>query len=333
MQLLKRKIDGGPQPATSINQVNKLHEMQPLSADTLRTGFRIAAAAAGRILPESRNVALERWLRGYEEAGKLARADAAIVSFGKSGRTWLRVLLSRYLARRYGLPPSAVIEFDDFNRRNPQVPILLFTHDNYLEDYTGSRGKFDNYGRSKIVLLVRDPRDTAVSQYFQWKHRIRRRKKIINGYPLADKGVYDFIAGEAAGVPKIIGFMNAWAKEMNRFPQLTLVRYEDLRADTNRQLARLLAFLGQSPAETELDDCVSYASVENMRRMERDNAEKLSFNMRLKPVDANDPSSFKVRRAKVGGWRDYVTPEEAEHVDLMVRTTLSPVFNYGENRK
>jgi len=32
----------------------------------------------------------------------------------------------------------------------------------------------------------------------------------------------------------------------------------------------------------------------------------------MKPGNADDPSSFKVRRGKVGGWRDYVTEEQAE---------------------
>ena len=64
------------------------------------------------------------------------------------------------------------------------------------------------------------------------------------------------------------------------------------------------------------------------RKMERDNAGKLTANARLKPADAGDPSSFKVRRAKVGGWRDYVNEEQAAAIDEVVRKTLSPVYGY-----
>jgi hypothetical protein len=304
-----------------------------LSATNLRAGLRIAAAAAGRILPEQRNVALERWLRGYEEAKKLEKADAVIASFGKSGRTWLRVMLTRYFTHKYGLSSSTMMEFDELKRRNSAIPTLFFTHDNYLRDYTGTDAKFENYGRAKIVLLVRDPRDTAVSQYFQWKHRIRPRKKIINAYPLGDMEVYDFIAGEAAGIPKIIRFMNSWAQDIDRFPQLMILKYEDLRADGPNQLRKLLGFLGQSPSETEIEDAVTYASLENMRRLERENSGKLTFNTRLKPADANDPASFKVRRGKVGGWRDYLTPEEVDKIEHMVDSELDPVFGYGAAQK
>jgi hypothetical protein len=73
---------------------------------------------------------------------------------------------------------------------------------------------------------------------------------------------------------------------------------------------------------------VDFASVENMRKMEQENAGKRAANARLKPADANDPSSFKVRRAKVGGWRDYVTEEQAAAIDGMVKDKLDPVFGY-----
>lgn len=304
-----------------------------LSPTNLRAGFRIAAAAAGRIMPEQRNVAFERWLRGYEEAKKLEKADAVIVSFGKSGRTWLRVMVSRYFTHKYGLSSSAMMEFDELKRRNSAIPSLFFTHDNYLRDYTGTDAKFENYGRAKIVLLVRDPRDTAVSQYFQWKHRIRPRKKVINAYPLGDMEVYDFIAGEAAGIPKIISFMNAWAQDIERFPQFMILKYEDLRADGPNQLRKLLTFLGQTPTDAEIEDAVSYASIDNMRRLERENSGKLMANSRLKPGDANDPSSFKVRRGKVGGWRDYLTADEVERINRLVETELKPIFGYNIAQK
>jgi hypothetical protein len=303
--------------------------MLPPSIFKIRTGLRQVVAAASTVLPRETAIKIERRLRGYEDSRKLARADGVVVSFGKNGRTWLTVLLSRYFARKYGLAESRVMDFDDFHRRNPAVPIIFFTHDNYITDYRGLDRKPEIYGRLPVVLLVRDPRDTAVSQYFQWKHRMSKRKKIINAYPLEDIGIYEFVAGEAAGIPKIVRFMNGWAGNMGDFPNLRVVRYEDLRAQTGEELRRVLMFFGQTPSDSELDDCVTHASIDNMRRMERDNADRWTADPRLRPKNANDPQSFKVRRAKVGGWRDYMTQEEALHIDRMVREGLSPVFGYG----
>ena len=298
------------------------------NAYDLRTGLRQLISRGAAILPAAAGIRFERWYRGFEEQKKLDAADAVIASFGKSGRTWLRVLLWRYFARKNGFASDSISGFDEFRNRHPGVPVLFFTHDNYLKDYLGHDRKAEIYRNRPVVLLVRDPRDTAVSQFFQWKHRMALRKKVINAYPLDDVSVHDFIAGGEAGIPKIIAFMNDWAKDLSRFPNLLVVKYEDLKADTAGQLGRALRFLGQSPTDAELADAAAYASVENMRKMEQENAGKLAANARLKPGDANDPSSFKVRRAKVGGWRDYVTENQAAAIDALVRERLNPVFGY-----
>ena len=85
----------------------------------IRTGLRQVAVAASTLLPRETAVKIERRLRGYEDSRKLACADGVVVSFGKSGRTWLTVLLSRYFARKYGLAENRVMDFDDFHRHNP----------------------------------------------------------------------------------------------------------------------------------------------------------------------------------------------------------------------
>ncbi len=88
-------------------------------------------------LPEARRIRIERWLRGRDETSRLAEADVAIVSFGKSGRTWLRVMLSRYYQLVYDIPERILLGFANYHRREPSIPKIFFTHDNYIKDYTG----------------------------------------------------------------------------------------------------------------------------------------------------------------------------------------------------
>ena len=94
---------------------------------------------AGRLLPEAKRFPTERKLRGWLEQQRLDRADYVIVSFGKSGRTWLRVMISRIYQRRHGLSDE-LIEYGNYHRANAALPRVLFTHDNYLRDYTGHGG-------------------------------------------------------------------------------------------------------------------------------------------------------------------------------------------------
>lgn len=291
-------------------------------------------AAAFPFLSKPRRIALERYLRGMEEARKLALCDAVIVSYGKSGRTWLRVMLSRFYQTKHHLPTRQLLGFDNLHCKNPAIPRLFFTHDNYLKDYTGhTDSKRDYYGR-KVVLLVRDPRDIAVSQFFQWKYRMRAGKKSLNQYPPhgSEASLYDFVMHETAGLPKIIDFLNLWAQEMPKLDQLLLVRYEDLRADTVGQLKRITDFLGTSGTEEEIRDAVAYASVENMRKLEQEKKFWLSGS-RLIPKDKSNPDSYKVRRAKVGGWRDYFDHEQTAIIDALVNGKLAPIYRYTQPKQ
>lgn len=289
---------------------------------------RFAVLALASPLPAERRRSLERRLRGREQVRKLEAADVVVVSYGKAGRTWLRVMLSRLYQLLYGLP-EVLLGFDNFHARDRRVPKIFFTHDNYLQDYTGQRDKRAFRGH-KVILLVRNPQDVAVSQYFQWKFRMRRSKKALNDYPEhgQDISTYDFVMRPASGIAKIIDWMNGWAAEVGQMPSLLLVRYEDLRADTVGELRRIAAFMGAPADDAVLRGAVEYASVDNMRKLETQRKFWLSGG-RMTPRDHDDPNSYKVRRAKVGGYRDYFDDEQVARIDELVREKLSPLFGYG----
>lgn len=287
--------------------------------------------ASSVTMPREKSLKLERYLRGKEEATMLAQSDFAVVSYGKSGRTWLCVLLSRYYQLRYKLPADQLLQYDSLHKLSRAVPRVMFTHDNYLGDYTGTQDSKSDYAGSRVVLLARHPADTAVSQYFQWKHRMRNRKKYINNYPDPKDEVplIDFVLGESAGIPKIVRFMNLWAAEFDRLKAIRVVRYETLRHDTARTLGNVLEFMNEKATDAELAQCVEFASVENMRKMEKDTFFK-GVGDRMTPGDASNPDSYKVRRAKVGGYRDYFTDDEVARIDELVTKTLSPAYGYSE---
>ena len=280
-------------------------------------------------LPRSRRIRLERWLRGKEEFRKLQLADCVVVSFGKSGRTWLRVLLSRFYQVKHDLPHNQLIGFDNLHRRNPAVPRLFFTHDNYLKDYTGNAdSKRDYYGK-KVILLARNPLDTTVSQYFQWKFRMRRGKKSLNKYPGhgTEMEIFPFMMDQESGLPKVIDYLNLWAREAPKCREFLLVRYEDMRADTGATLQRILDFIGTPGNAEQIAEAVRFASVENMRQMETKRTFWMSGN-RMVAKDVNNPDSFKVRKAKVGGFRDYFDAGQLQQLQVLVGRELAPFYDF-----
>lgn len=280
-------------------------------------------------LPADRRKKIERWLRGREEFKKLQRCDWVLMSWGKSGRTWLRVMLSRAYTLKGGLPANELLDFDNLRDADPTLPAVFFTHNNYLRDYTGNQESKAHFRGKKIVLLVRDPRDVAVSQFFQWQFRMRPNKKFINDYPPhgADIDTWDFVLDADAGVPRIVDYFNGWARAMRELGDVLVVRYEDMRADPADVLSRILAFTGTPIADEQVQEAVEFAAYDNMKKMEQESFFKGS-GARVKAADKDNPQSYKVRKAKVGGYRDYFTDEQCEELDRLV-ATLDPVFGYG----
>ena len=290
---------------------------------------RLIVRKAVFFLPEERQIAIERRHRGREQLGKLRKADCAIVSHGKSGRTWLRVMLSRIYQQRHGLAEGSLISFDDFHRKNAAIPKLFFTHDNYLRNYTGSTSAVADYGGRRVLMLVRHPADVTVSQFFQWKHRMRVEKKGLLGYP--DHGeeidLFEFMMRPEWGVARVIEFMNFWARDFEQLNPFEMTRYEDLRSDPENELGRVMRFLGTPATVEEIREAVEYGSIENMRKMEQQSANSMA-SRRMKPGDVNNPDSYKVRRAKVGGYRDYFDDDQVAEIDALVDQTLAPLFGY-----
>lgn len=294
----------------------------------IEKGLREIVRRLYSFAPRARQIEVERRMRGRWEHRKLRKADLVVVSFGKSGRTWLRVMMSRFYQLRHGLSERSLIGFDNLNKKNPAIPKVHFTHDNYLKDFTGNRDdKRDFYDR-RVVLLVRDPRDVAVSQYHQWRYRMRASKKDLNDYPehAADVSLQDFVLHPGV-LPKIVDFMNLWNRERAKVGDLLVVRYEDLRADTGRELRRILEFTGETPTEAEIANAVDFASVDRMRAMETKRVFWLSGS-RLVAKDKTNPNSFKVRRAKVGGYREDFAPDRLKALDEWVDGRLTPGFGY-----
>ena len=183
----------------------------PFTSPSLNSLVRTILEKAHRLLvigllfwlPKKRKKPIDRWLRGREEYRKLRQADAIIISFGKSGRTWFRVMISRFYAFKHCLKASSLMGFDNLHHKNKAIPKLFFSHDNYLKDYTGTVDNEADFYDLKVVLLVRTSLDVAVSQFFQWKFRMHPGKKALNDYPEhgADIGIHDFVLLRTAGGP------------------------------------------------------------------------------------------------------------------------------------
>ena len=141
----------------------------------LKTFVQGAAAQLLRLVPGS---AALRWKRDLRDAAWLAEADAVVVSFPKSGRTFVRAMLARLFQVKFGIDERGLLDFPSLRRAPPGVPRLLFAHaGDAMREPDEIRVNTADYAHCKVVLLARHPADVAVSRYHHLKHRSRDEVK------------------------------------------------------------------------------------------------------------------------------------------------------------
>src|SRR5207245_5201871 len=103
-----------------------------------------------------------------------------------------------------------------------------------------------------------------------------------------------------------------------------MIRYESLRASPAENFRDVLATLGETAPDMSIfQAALDFSEFENMKKMEAAGAFDSKI---LRPGDVRDPESFKVRRGKVGGYREYLSAEDDEYAAGAV-TML--VFRYS----
>jgi hypothetical protein len=286
--------------------------------------FRRLRRAVTRRIP--RQVAIRYRLMRERNSAASRRADreaeAFLISYPKCGRTWLRMLLSRALETHYGAPDVDYLGGDFLGGNVPGAPRIRVSHDDdpHWKTSAGLDRRKRRYRAKKVVLLVRDPRDVVVSMYFERS----RRERAYHGT------LSQFLHERRGSLDTILAYYNVWAGARGIPSDLHIVRYEDLRRDTERELLRLLSFLGiEDVSAATLQEAAQFASYDNKRKMESSGAVESG---RLRPRDPKDPESFKTRRGKIGGFVDYLTPDEIENVERRIRSGLDASFGYSQPR-
>jgi hypothetical protein len=128
------------------------------------------------------------------------------------------------------------------------------------------------------------------------------------------------------GVPAIVNTMNDWIEEFSGRDDFILIRYEGFRASPPEYFRDLLAVLGESaPDMTMFHEALEFSRFENMQKLEAAGAFDSKI---LHPGDVRDPESFKVRRGKVGGYREYLSAEDQKYAANALRE-LDPRFGYA----
>ncbi len=228
--------------------------------------------------------------------------DTFIVSYPKSGNTWTRFLVANLVypdtpanfSNIEALIPDTIAVSRRAFARAPK-PRIIKSHDYFNPTWP------------RIIYIVRDPRDVALSQF----HFHRKRKLIGDDYPM-EKFVTRFLAGDTT-FPFIYGSwaenVSSWLATRHGRPGFLLLRYEDMVAQPERELTRIAAFLKIDPRPERISQAVERSSADQMRQLEKAQADVWSL---TKHSRKDIPF---VRSAKSGGWRSGLSAESVAEIE------------------
>ena len=222
---------------------------------------------------------------------KTAPDDIFLVSYPKSGTTWMRFLIGNYLtgnqcnfSNAHSIMPGLRHDQDTVNWCQFK-PRFIQSHFPFSPEY------------HKVVYLVRDGRDVAVSFYFHLLKHWRLKKDTLFA---------DYLTKFNQGS---LGISGSWGDHVltwldNAPSEFILVRYEDIHADASRELTRVLEFAGLSVCQQAVNSAVEASNFGRMQSLEKN-----QYQLSQSNLATSDPSIQFVRKGEIGDWQNYFTDE------------------------
>ncbi|KAM7058823.1 sulfotransferase 2A1-like [Molossus nigricans] len=232
--------------------------------------------------------------------------DVLTLSFPKSGTNWLIEILC--LIHSKGDPTwiQSVPIWD----RSPWIENI--TGYNALKDKEGPRLMTSHLpiqifpksifkSKTKMIYLIRNPRDILVSGYFFWSStNVVKKPESLEQY------FEWFLQGNVAfgsWFDHVRGWMSMKGKE-----NFLVVSYEELQQDTRSTVQKICRFLGKTLQPEELSSLLENSSFQVMK-------ENKMSNYTLLRGSLLDENGSLMRKGISGDWKNYFTAAQAEVFD------------------
>jgi Sulfotransferase domain len=249
---------------------------------------------------------------------EIRSAATVALSFPKAGRSWVCYFLAHYVAQRTGGPLEL-----NLLAHGGDLPPTAFMHEHIdvFEDVVGPCRLLNDelLRRRRLLVLVRDPRDTLVSYWYQ--KRVRERKDAPERLELfADSPVYG-IERISQGTNLLLDFYDSHPGDR------LLASYESLRRDPAHGLTSVLSFVldGRPIDERSRRRALRASDFRSMREWERGLTRqdaRVRYDDRFGALQDGplEDGDFKVRRGEVGGFKAEMSVELQQRVACLPHT-------------
>jgi len=226
--------------------------------------------------------------------------DVFVTSYPRSGNTWTRFLIGNLVHTEEPVTflnlerlAADIYKHSDRYLRHLPRPRILKSHEVFDPRY------------KKIIYIVRDPRDVAVSNYF-WEIKIG---SFNDQFPIQDF-LPDWIEGNWwARVGSWADHVTSWMSTRGDRSGFLLLRYEDLIADPARELVKVAHLLGIDPTPEQLARAVELSSGDSMRKLEEKQGKKWVATRYTRQ------DKLFVRKASSGGWKSVLPPQSVTQIE------------------
>lgn len=231
-----------------------------------------------------------------------------VVSYPKSGNTWVRFLLANTL-----YPESDMITFQRLGELIPDshrikdCRYIYDTHSifNKLPVQLVKTHSFYSSRYQNVIVIVRDGRDVITSYYHWINARVKKHvplSTIIRGED-----------GHGLWSEHVLG----WAK--GSCHKKLIVRYEDLLQDTAKELQRMLTFIELEVDPQLITRTIDLSSFEKMRAIEKKHGVFDGHIEAIKKIPF-------VRKGTSGDWRTLFREEDLE---IFWKYNMQGMIEYG----
>ncbi|MBF2000864.1 MAG: sulfotransferase domain-containing protein [Synechococcales cyanobacterium M58_A2018_015] len=237
---------------------------------------------------------------------EIRESDIFLVSYPRSGNTWMRILLAKLLYPQQDIRSLVELQkflpdihFKHFTTRHfsASLPRIIKSHFPYRTNYR------------KVIYLVRNPHDSLPS-YHKYATNFMGYQGDLKAF------IEDCLYGRIWPC-SWKEHVESWTIGRPETEMPLIIRYEDLVADTYTEVAKLCAYIGLSLSDTAITQAIQFANKEKVKAITTDED---FFGVELMK------NQF-VTHATVGGWAS----QSSSDVKALIDEKLGPLlqhFNY-----
>jgi len=238
--------------------------------------------------------------------------DVFVVCYPRSGNTWIRFLLGMLIF-------GADVTFDTMESYVPDIYVNTHAQLERLARprYLKSHEPYDRrYPR--VIYLVRDPRDVAISYYY-WMLKFNRISGTLQEFldTFFDRSRLPYGRWDE----HVLGWERAASCAKGR---ILFMRYEDLLANTPIMVHTITTFLGLPVDLKRIDEAIRQNDFISMKKKETDaSGENDLFKQTRRDIRF-------VREGKQGQWVDTMTPEQQGRFSREFGKAME-TYGYGQS--